>query len=304
MRLRFGLFVALCVIAMPYGTHAEQTKRNDYANMAFTSRLAVAMRDFYARDFAKAQTEFAASLQVIPDNTLAISFMNASASHVPGALESLTDAEEDAVGKAPKDYLAHVRLAFSYLFEGLVGHDRTLDARDEFNTALALGSSGQAAHIGMGIMRQNERSAHRAKVEFLAALRADPDNVLAREYLATIYQVDLRDPATGLKYAVDVPNLVPGYADIQFHLASIMDDLHQYDAAVAYAKRGIALDIGRAGEAGQYGYTLIAQVLLKQKKVADAKKYLEEAVAYDADGIYARKLLERISKGDYGSSKQ
>ena len=304
MRRLLGTIVALSVVAIPFGARAAESARNDYANLAFTRQLGVAMRDFYARDFERAQAEFAASLKVVPDNTLAISFMNASASHVPGALESLTDAEEDAVGKSPKDYLAHVRLAFSYLFEGIVGHDRTLDARDEFNSAIALRGEGQAAHVGLGIMRQTERSAHRAKVEFLAALHADPNNVLAREYLATIYQVDLRDPATGLKYAVDVPNLVPGYADIQFHLASIMDDLHQYDAAVVYAKRGIALDVGRAGEAGQYGYTLIAQVLLKQKKVADAKKYLEEAVAYDADGMYARKLLERISKGDYGGSKQ
>ncbi|MGH7716282.1 MAG: hypothetical protein ACREML_09835, partial [Vulcanimicrobiaceae bacterium] len=79
----------------------------------------------------------------------------------------------------------------------------------------------------------------------------------------------------------------------------IMDDLKEYDAAITYAKAGLALDAGRVGEAGQYGDTLIAQILLKQKKVADAKKYLEEAVARDADGIYARKLLERIAKGDY-----
>jgi hypothetical protein len=82
-----------------------------------------------------------------------------------------------------------------------------------------------------------------------------------------------------------------------------MDDMHQYEAALAYAKRGIALDTGRTGEAGQFGYTLIARIFLEQKNVADAKKYLEQAVAYDADGIYARKLLERIAKGEYGSAK-
>jgi Tfp pilus assembly protein PilF len=174
-----------------------------------------------------------------------------------------------------------------------------LDAREEFNAAVGIDANAQAAHIGLGILRENERSANRAKIEFLAALHADPNNVLAREYLAGIYQVDLRDPQGGLRYAIAVPNLVPDYADIQFHIASIMDDLQQYDAAIAYAKAGLALDSGRVGEAGQYGDTLIAQILLKQKKVADAKKYLEEAVANDADGIYARKLLDRIAKGDY-----
>jgi len=273
--------------------------RNDYANLKFAAQLDLALHDFYARNFEQAQKEFAAALDVIPDNTLAISFMDASAAHVGDALEALTNLEEDAVGKSPKSYLAHVRLGFSYLFAGLLGADRSLDAREEFNAAVSIDPSGQAAHIGLGIMRENERSANRAKVEFLAALRTDPNNVLAREYLASIYQVDLRDPQEGLRYAVAVPNLVPDYADIQFHLASIMDDLTEYDAAIAYAKAGLALDPGRVGAAGQYGYTLIAQILLKQKKVADAKKYLEEAVANDADGVYARKLLDKIAKGDY-----
>lgn len=273
--------------------------RNDYANRSFTTPLAAALHDFYARDFDRSEKEFAQALSVVPDNTFAISFMNASAAHLGGALEALTNTEEDAVGKVPKDYLAHVRLGFSYLFASLSGADRSLDAREEFNAAVGIDPSAQAAHIGLGILRENERSANRAKIEFLAALHADPNNVLAREYLAGIYQVDLRDPQGGLRYAIAVPNLVPDYADIQFHIASIMDDLQQYDAAIAYAKAGLALDSGRVGEAGQYGDTLIAQILLKQKKVADAKKYLEEAVANDADGIYARKLLDRIAKGDY-----
>ena len=299
MRLRGTLALALALATVAGGFSPARAARDDYANQKFSAALDGALHDFYSRNFGQAQTEFEAALEVVPDNTLAISFLNASAAHVGGALEKLTNAEEDVIGKNPKDYLAHVRLGFSYLFAGLFGADRSLDAREEFNAAVSLDPNGQAAHIGLGIMRENERSANRAKVEFLSALSVDPDNVLAREYLASIYQVDLRDPQAGLKYAVGVPNLVPGYADIQFHLASIMDDLQQYDAAIAYAKAGIALDVGRVGEAGQFGYTLIAQILLKQKKVADAKKYLEQAVAYDADSIYARTLLDRIAKGDY-----
>lgn len=293
--------LALCASLQPAGAAGP---RNDYAVPAFTSAMEDGLRDFYVRDFNDAQQSFARALVVVPDNTLAISFMNAAAAHVPQAFEKLIADEETVVGKAPKDYVARVRLGFSYLFQRDVGRDRTLDARDELNAALAIDPQGQAAHVGIGIMRENERSANRAKVEFLAALRVDPNNVLAREYLGSIYQVDLHEPSTSLRYDVDVPNLVPGYADIQFHLASIMDDLQQYDAALAYAKRGIELDVGRAGEAGQYGYTLVARILLKQKKVAEAKKYLEQAVAFDADGMYAQKLLDKIAKGDYDEKRQ
>ena len=296
----FALAALLALGAMQSIAPASAAgQRNDYADRNFTAPLDAALHDFYERNFARAQQEFQEALSAVPDNTFAISFLNASAAHLGGALEALTNTEEDAVGKAPKNYLAHVRLGFSYLFASLSGADRSLDAREEFNVAVNIDPNAQAAHIGLGIMRSNERSANRAKVEFLAALRSDPNNVLAREYLAGIYQVDLRDPQTGLGYAIAVPNLVPDYADIQFHIASIMDDLKQSDAAITYAKAGLALDTGRVGEAGQYGDTLIAQILLKQKKVADAKKYLEDAVASDADGIYARKLLDRIAKGDY-----
>ena len=293
-----ALAAALAFIALQSSAGAE-SERNDYANRKFAAQLDIALHDFYVRNFEAAEKEFAAALSVVPDNTLAISFLNASAAHVGGNLEALIDREEDAVGKSPKNYLAHVRLGFSYLFAASLGADRSLDAREEFNAAVGIDPSAQAAHIGLGIMRENERSANRAKVEFLSAMRSDPNNVLAREYLASIYQVDLREPQEGLRYAVAVPNLVPNYADIQFHLASIMVDLDEYEAAIAYAKAGLALDPGRVGAAGQYGYTLIAQILLKQTKVADAKKYLEEAVANDADGVYARKLLDKIAKGDY-----
>ncbi len=297
-----GRALALAVILAFFALQSmagADAARNDYANRKFAVQLDLALHEFYTRNFEQSQKEFEAALLVVPDNTLAISFMNASAAHIGGGLEALTNLEEDAVGKAPRDYLAHVRLGFSYLFAGLLGSDRSLDAREEFNTAVGIDPRAQAGHVGLGIMRENERSANRAKVEFLAAMQTDPNNVLAREYLAGIYQVDLRDPQAGLRYAVAVPNLVPNYADIQFHLASIMDDLNEYDAAIAFAKAGLTLDPGRVGEAGQYGDTLIAQILLKQKKVADAKKYLEQAVANDADGVFARKLLDKIAKGDY-----
>lgn len=301
LRLVLAAVIVFCALFQPADARGE---RNDYAAPAFSEAIESGFHDFYARDFERAERSFARALVAVPDNTLAIAFMNAAAAHVPGALERLISEEQNLAGKSPKDYVARVRLGFSYLFASQAVRERTADARDELEAAVAIDPHGQAARVGIGIMRENERSANRAKVEFLAALRVDPNNVLAREYLATIYQVDLHEPETSLKYDVDVPNLVPGYADIQFHLASIMDDLKQYDAALAYATRGIALDVGRAGEAGQYGYTLAARILLKQKKVSEAKKYLGQAVAFDADGIYAQKLLDQIAKGDYDDKQQ
>jgi Tfp pilus assembly protein PilF len=282
----------------PAASAAVVKERNDYADVRFTTPLSAGLKHFYAREFKTALVDFESALKVVPDNTLAISFLNAAAVQQQGELDVITNLEEDASSGAPKNYVNRVRLGFSYMF---APRDRSIDAREELNAAVALNPDGAAAHVGLGILRFNERSANRAKTEMLAALKTDPNNVLAREYLAQIYQSDLRDAQRGFSYAVDVPNLVPGYADIQFHLGSLMHDLKQSDAAITYLKRGIELDTGHVGEAGLHGYTLIARIYIEQKKFKEAQKALDDAVKADVDVIYAKALLAKLKNGDYAS---
>ncbi len=295
---RSGAAVALG-LTLSAGAPAASAARNDYAGQAFATPLADGLRAFYARDFGGARRAFDRALRVVPDNTLAISFLNAAAGQSPGGLDALIDAEEDELGKHPGDYLDHVRLGFSYLFESQLGRDRDADARDEFNAAVALRPNAPAAHVGLGILRETQRSMNRAKVEFLIALQTDEADVLAREYLALIYQTDLRDPQRALAYAIDVPNLVPDYADIYYHIASLFDDLDVHDAALRYATLGLEKDIGHVGEAGRHGYTLLARIYLGEKKMADARRVLRASIAADVDVAYATTLLHKIEHGDY-----
>jgi Tfp pilus assembly protein PilF len=282
---------------------APPAGRNDYADKRFGASLGDGLQAFYVRDFAAAKRSFARALTIVPDNTLALSFLNATATQTPGELDALIDAEEDALGKHPRDYLTHVRLAFSYLFASQTGRDRDADARDELNAAVALQPDAPAAHVGLGILRLSQRSTNRAKVEFLSALRGDATNVLAREYLASIYQTDLRDPQRGLAYVIDIPNVAPDYADIYYHIASLFDDLGQPDAALRYATLGLEKDIGHVGEAGQHGYTLLAHIYLGEKKTADARRVLRASIAADVDAAYAATLLRKIDNGDYDPRK-
>ncbi len=291
---------APAAVPSPARATAPSPARNDYANAAFTAPLGEGLRAFYTRDFAGARVGFEHALAVIPDNTLALSFLNATAAQTPGELDALVNAEEDALPKNPKNALVHVRLGFSYMFVSLTGRDRNVDAREELNAALQIDPASQAAHTALGIMREAERSANRAKTEFVSALAADPQNVLAREYLARIYQVDLKDPQRALTSLIDVPNLVPDYADIYFHLASLMHDLGQYDAAIAYATRGLQADVGHVGEAGQHGYTLLARIYLDEKKPDDARRVLRASITAGTDTAYASTLLKRIDDGAYG----
>ncbi len=310
--LALSLMAGSIALALPAGAQvpvvAPQAKptaagsvRNDYANPKFDEPFKSGLKHFYAREFKDAESDFEKSLLAVGDNTLAISFLNAAAVQ-NGDLDVLTNLEEDASAGAPKNYLNHVRLGFSYMFQSETGRDRTEDARDELNQAVMLDPEGAAAHVGLGILRFNDRSANRAKTELQIALRADPNNVLAREYLGQLYQTDLRDPERGLAYVIDVPNVVPTYADIQFHIGSLLADLHEPDLAIKYLQNGINLDSGHVGEAGQHGYTLIARIYIDEHKLGDAERYLDDAVAADVDTIYAHTLLAKIKAGEYDPS--
>jgi tetratricopeptide (TPR) repeat protein len=271
-----------------------------YADPAFAAPLDAGLRAFYQRDFATARDRFAAALAIVPDNTLAIAFLNATAAQTPGAFDALVVAEEDRLVDDPHGYVTQLRLGFSYAFSGALGRDRSADAREALEAAAAARPGAAAPHDGLGILRENERSANRAKIEFLAALASDPNDVLAREYLAALYQVDLKDPQRGLGYAIEVPNLVPGYADIDFHIASLLHDLGQLPAAIDYATRGLEIDVGHVGEAGQHGYTLLARIYLDERHAADARRVLNASIAAGVDVEYAQTLLARLDAGDYG----
>jgi tetratricopeptide (TPR) repeat protein len=277
---------------------SRQRPRNDYAVSAFKAALDEGLRHFYARDFKTAQSDFARSLAIIDDNTLAISFFDAAAAQRPDELSAVLDAEEEAVAAAPGNYARRVRLGFAYLFAAAREPSRVRDARDAFDAAIALAPERPAAHVGLGIMRFGERSVHRAKIELLTAARQDPNDVLAREYLGQLYQSDLRDPQRALSYEIEIPNLVPSYADIFFHLGSLFYDLDKQDAALAYLRRGIALDVGRVGEAGQRGEVLAARALIKAGKREEAKQMLRSAISSDAEALLARKLLRTVESGD------
>jgi tetratricopeptide (TPR) repeat protein len=294
------VLASVCSAPLSAATPATGAIRDDYANAAFTAPLGEGLRAFYTRDFLRARKGFDAALAVIPDNTLALSFVNAAAAQTPGDLDALVDGEEDALAKNPKNPLAHVRLGFSYMFASLTGRDRNIDAREELNAAVLLDPTSQSAHTALGIMRESERSANRAKTEFVEALTTDPQNVLAREYLALIYQTDLKDPQRALSQIVNVPNLVPDYADIYFHIASLMHDMGQYDAAIGYATRGLQADVGHVGEAGQHGYTLLARIYLDEKKPDDARRVLRASISAGTDVAYAATLLKKIDDGAYG----
>lgn len=277
---------------------ADTPADDPYSDRAFVSDLNTGLTAFYGKRFADARADFNAALKVAPSDSLALSLMNAAVSNVgPEALDSLANDEEDVVVKHPKDAIAQTRLAYTYLFEAQTLPQRSSDAKDALDAAVASEPSLAGAHVGLGIYRLGEESTNRAKAEFLAALASQPHDILALEYLSGIYQNDLRDPQRALTYLIDIPNLIPGYADAYFHLGSVMEDLGQYDAGVAYLKTAIQLDGGHVGEAGQFGLPLLGDLYLKLHELDLAKKAYADAVTFGEEPEYAKAQLDRLSSG-------
>lgn len=297
-----GLKIWRCAALVAALVLTGSAGRDEYEDPSFSAEISAGMRAFYTRDFAGARQRFEAALRLVPDNTLALAFLNAAAVQTPGELDRLVAAAEARVAAQPKEYVARVRLGFAYLFSTVAGRNRDPEAREQLDAAVALDAKAPAAHVGRGIAWSTQRSASRAKLEFLAALAADEHDILAREYLASIYQTDLKDPQRGLTYIIDLPNLVPDYADINFHLASILHDLKQSDSAIVYATRGLELDVGHVGEAGRHGYTLLARIYLDQKRFDDARRVLRASIENNLDVVYANTLLRKLENGDYGTA--
>lgn len=293
--MRKALGVLACVLLLGVARQG----RNDYSRPAFMAPLNSGMRDYYAKKFDKAESDFAAALAIVPDNTLALAYLNAAADKGSHSLDGLAAQEENALHAAPQNYLNHVRLGFTYIAQEMTGRDRGALVEEHLGAPAAAGNSAQAGHVGLGILRFNEGSINKAKVEFLAALVEDPNNVLAREYLGQIYQSVLHEPQRALSYVIPIANLVPNYADIQFHIGSIFHDLKEPLEAARYVTNGLEIDTGHVSEAGRFGYTLLARIYIEQRKLSDAKRVLNAAVNSNADAAYARTLLEKLSKGDY-----
>ena len=301
-RLRASLYaIAAVCVGLAAGAScvpAYAASGDPYVNRAFVSHLNAGLTEFYAKQFDAARADFTAALASEPTDSLALSLQNAAVSNAGAdALDQLASEEEDAVAKHPHDALAQTRLAYTYLFQAQTIPARADDAKDALNAAVAVDPDLAAAHVGLGIYRLGEESTNRAKGEFLAALSSQPHDILALEYLSGIYQNDLRDPQRALTYLVDVPNLIPNYADAYFHIASIMSDLGQYDAAVTYLKTAIGIDQGHVGEAGQFGLPLLGDIYLKVHKIDLAKKAYADAVAAGEQPEYSKSQLDRIGSG-------
>jgi len=292
------LAVISIVAALGSGRPSCAAPSGKNLNSKLAAAVGAGLDDFYSRDFETARQEFEAALRIEPADSLALAFECATLLQLgPDRFGRFAARAASAAARNPRDAIAQTRAGYAYLFMADSDAKRGDDARDAFAKALAADTALAAAHVGMGIYRYQHGSESRSKAELLAALAIDPHDALAREYLSDIYQTQLDDPNRALAYLVDVPNVVPQYADAYYHLGSIMNDLGQYDAAIRYLRTAIDLDAGHVGEAGQAGLPLLGQIYLKIHRMDDAKRAFSEAVVFGEELQFSQAQLDKINHG-------
>jgi len=291
--------IAACLVAVVgFSWPLLATASPHDPNPNVSADVSAGLSAFYSRDFETAREQFAAALHLEPANSLALAFECATLLQLgPDEFRRFAMQAQTAAAKNSRDAVAQTRAGYALLFAAQTDARQADAARAAFGKALSRDPRLPAAHVGMGIFRYQHGSQSAAKAELLAALAVDPNDALAREYLSDIYQTQLRDPNRALAYLVDVPNVVPQYADAYYHLGSIMNDLGQYDAAIRYLRTAIDLDAGHVGEAGQEGLPLLGQVYLKIHRVEDAKRAFSEAVVFGEELEFSQAELDKIKRG-------
>lgn len=122
-----------------------------------------------------------------------------------------SQAYREAVRLRPQEVNTHLALGVSLMQTGLLQ-----DADAAFAEAARLSPGSIQAETGRGMVARLSARTDEARDRFLAVARAHRDAVLARQYLAEMYERDYADPASALRMCREIQAVAPetpGIAD-------------------------------------------------------------------------------------------
>jgi len=267
--------LALLLLSLARAAPSAAAEANGGRDAAYSAALDAGMRHFYGSRFPAARADFARAHARAPGDTLTDAFYAAACVRSGERLSALVSDLAERAALAPGDADAQTLLGFAELIPGSRSDLRD-EARLAFVRAERLAPAAAGPHVGLGILAFQRHAVTEAKGELLLAQRLDPHEVLAREYLARVDLIYLREPVAALAVLIDVTNAVPGYADAYYLLGEAAVAARRYDLAAAFLERTLALDPHGVGQGGRYGRALLLRAYEAAGRVEDAARVRRE----------------------------
>ncbi len=190
------------------------------------------------------------------------------------------------------------------MFASLAGRDRNARrARRAQRRRASRSDVAVGAHRRWGSCASRSAARTARRPSSSRRSRLDPQNVLAREYLAQhLPDRSARTRSARSATIIDVPNLVPDYADIYFHIASLMHDLGntrpRSRTRRAACKPTSATSAKPASTATRCSRASTSTRTSPTTRAAS----LNASITAGTDTAFASTLLKKIDDGAYGKA--
>jgi Flp pilus assembly protein TadD len=243
--------------------------------------LSVYLRDAGRMDESIAQLRLAASESPTSRHALAAALVNG------GDLEEGTRRLREFVRDRPDD--PDAALARRELAAALTKAGDAPGALDVLRAAAAAHPADLRTQLALGEALEAARQPVGAAEAYRAALRIQPDNVIALSHLAEIFAASGNPEALGMMQRA--LELEPGSIGIRFRVTQLLLAVSRNDEAERQAR----LLVSRAPDAAD-AYNLLGVALASQGRLDEARAQFAEALRLDPSHAQARANWERAHR--------
>jgi tetratricopeptide (TPR) repeat protein len=253
-----------------------------------------AMQAFYQQDWPKAIQTFSGIVEKDPNDTMSWFFLFDSYIKRNDLRSILYQLEQKAMQTDNKNAQALAQLGIGYVARYMKEPQTAIldEAQKTLEKALEIEKTNPVAHTGLGLVYYLRRMMPRAKGNFLEAIRANPNDLMALERIGEITMVDEKRPQEANQLFQELVSKAPQYPDGYWYVGSSYFDMGEYDKCVQFMKKVIELDPNGVTQ-GYRAPMLMGKAFLKLKDYPSAKEAFLLELKINPNSEEARYLLEQ-----------
>lgn len=256
--------------------------------------FATAMQLFYQEDWPKAIDTFQQIVEKDPRDSMAWFFLFDAYIKRNDLRSLLYQLEQKTMATENKNAQALAQLGLGYLARYMKEPNTSLldEAKKTLEKALEIDKNNSLAHTGLGLVYYTRRMIPRAKGNFLEALRANPNDLMALERVGEITMVDEKRPQEANEMFAQLVARAPTYPDGYWYVGSSFYDMGDFDRCIENMKKVIELD-PKGVTQGYRAPMLMGKAYLKLKNYPAAKDAFLLELKLNPTSEEARYLLEQ-----------